>query len=90
MEAEQKGHPNRFGIYVAAIYLLIVLGVYAITEYNTKPDNVGYDWIPFELLALPWPAISVRLLIPGFILNAGILYLLGTLLEKLWRRHPSK
>lgn len=88
MEAELKGRPNRLGIYVAAAYLLVVVGVYAVTAYNTKPDNVGYDWIPFVMLAMPWVAIgrAQEFLIPGLIANVVIFYLFGTLLEIARRR----
>ena len=86
MKVALEGRPNCLGIYVATAYVFIVGGVYAVTAYNTKPDNVGYDWIPFVMLSMPWTAISMKYLQLGFILNAGILYLAGTLLEKLRRR----
>lgn len=86
MNAALEGRPNRLGIYFTAAYLVIVGSVYAVTAYNTKPGNVGYDWIPFEMLAMPWVAIGIKFLFPGFILNAGISYLAGTLFEKLRRR----
>jgi hypothetical protein len=77
---------NPGGFCVAATYLLIVVVVFAFTAYNTKPDNVGYDWIPFVLLSMPWYAVGARFLLPGLIANAGLMYLLGTLLQTLWRR----
>ncbi|MGD0786560.1 MAG: hypothetical protein ABR898_01160 [Terracidiphilus sp.] len=99
MRAELKGHPNRLGIYVAAVYVLIVVGVFAITV-SAKPSGLGYEWIPFITIAMPWYywlpngtlgapwyiMIAPELCILGITLNAGILYLFGTLLEKLRRR----
>ncbi len=36
-------------------YLCLVVALYAFTAHYTKPENVGYDWIPFILLAMgPW------------------------------------
>jgi len=88
LKAELKARPNRLGIYVAAGYVLIVAGVYAVTAYGGKPSGLGYEWIPFIELAMPWAWIDERLpsLIFGFIVNAGILYLLGTFFEKFRRR----
>lgn len=77
--------PNRLGICFAVTYLVIAVAVYTITAVTTKPSNVGLDWIPFFMLAMPWSKIDARLLLPGLIINAGILYLLGTLLGKFRR-----
>ena len=78
---------NPGGFYIAATYLLIVVVVFALTAFTTKPSNVGLDWIPLMLLSMPWYALDVRLLVPGFIVNAGLLYLLGTVFHTLWRRN---
>jgi hypothetical protein len=59
---------------------------YSYTSFTTKPDNVGLDWIPFVMLAMPWYAINSQFLFPGLIVNAGILFFLGTLVEKVRRR----
>ena len=77
---------NLGGFYLAATYVLIVVFVFALTASTTKPSNVGLDWIPFVLLSMPWYALDVRLLVPGLIVNTGLMYLLGTLLHALWRR----
>ena len=79
-------HVNPGGFYLAATYVLIVVVVFALTASITKPSNVGLDWIPFVLLSMPWYALDVRLLVPGLIVNTGLMYLLGTLLHALWRR----
>jgi hypothetical protein len=52
MEAVPKSRAHYYGVY-AASYALVVVGVFAYTLYTTKPDYVGYDWIPFILLT--WP-----------------------------------
>jgi hypothetical protein len=67
-------------------YAFIVVLVYSYTSFTTKPDNVGLDWIPFVMLAMPWYAINPQFLFPGLIVNAGILFFLGTLVEKVRRR----
>jgi hypothetical protein len=60
------------------------MGVFAYTSYTTKPDYVGYDWIPFILLTWPWSSIGAKPLL-GLLLNAAILYIVGTVLERLRR-----
>lgn len=94
MNAELKGRPSRLGIIVAALYVFLVLAVYAITA-SSKPSGLGYEWIPFIDLAVPWSLMGdnvslpgfgfLSLLIFGFIVNAGILYLVGALVEKVLR-----
>jgi hypothetical protein len=86
VKSKFKNHVNRGGFCVAAFYFLVVVVVFAFTAYTTKPDNVGYDWIPFILLSVPWYGISTRLLLPGLIANVGLAYLLGMLLDKFWCR----
>lgn len=81
-----RNRVNPGGFSVAATYILIVAFVFAFTAYNTKPGNVGYDWIPFALLSMPWYRANAWLLLPGLVVNAGFMYLLGTVLETLWRR----
>ena len=79
-------HLNPGGFCVAATYLLIVVAVWALTAVTTKPANLGYDWIPFSLLAMPWDWVNARLVLPGLIANTVLTYLLGTLLHAFWRR----
>ena len=71
---------------MAAIYVIAVVVVYAVISNTTKPENVGYDWIPFVLLAMPWYRLYPPLLLPGIFINIGLMYFLGTLLHMLWRR----
>jgi hypothetical protein len=85
-----KDRVNPGGFCVLATYVLIVVVVFAFTASTTKPSNVGYDWIPFILLSMPWYAINQRLLLPGLIANAGLMYLLGTLLQACWSRIVKK
>ena len=80
-----KNRPNRLGIYAAATYLFIVVLVNLLTAYTGKPDGSGLEWIPFFMLAMPWPKIDARLLLPGLVINAGILYLIGMFVGKLRR-----
>ena len=86
LKSTLRNRVNRGGFCVAAIYVLVVVVVFAFTAYNTKPSNVGYDWIPFILLSVPWYGIDPRLLFPGLVANAGLMYLLGTLLDTFWCR----
>jgi hypothetical protein len=89
-----KDRPNRLGIHVAAAYAALVVAVFAITASASipalggKPSGLGYEWIPSIYVAVPWSWTDERLafLILGFIVNAGVLYLLGTLFEKFRRR----
>lgn len=86
LKAVLRVRVNRGGFRVASFYFFVVVIVYVYTSLTTKPSNVGYDWIPFILLAMPWYAISATLLLPGLIANVGISYLLGSLFDKVWRR----
>ena len=70
---------------MSLLYCLLAILVYTYTAANTKSENLGYDWIPFILLAMPWYGINPRLLIPGLIINAVVFYFLGVLLNKVWR-----
>jgi fucose 4-O-acetylase-like acetyltransferase len=79
--------PGRLGIYLALGYLCLVVALYAFTAHYTKPENVGYDWIPFILLAMgPWYRMGQEFWWVALILNASLLYIAGTLLQKLQRR----
>jgi hypothetical protein len=88
LKPELKGRLNRFGMYLAVSYVLIVVVVFTITLISTKPSNVGLDWIPFIMLAMPWFAMgqAQEFLLPGLIANVVILYLLGTFFEMARRR----
>jgi hypothetical protein len=85
----KRKHP-KLGIWLSAIYLVIVLAVYIVSAITTTPDKVGYDWIPFWSLALPWSAKSAQLLLPGFLINALLLCLLGTVLQSLGQRVSAR
>jgi hypothetical protein len=86
LKATLRNRVNPGGFCVAATYVLTAVVVFALTTYTTKRDSVGYDWIPFVLLAMPWYRLNTQLLLPGLIANAGLMYLLGTLLHALWYR----
>lgn len=98
MKVPLKDRPNLLGIYIAGTYAVLVVAVYTITAFASipslggKPTEFGYEWIPFLYLAMPWALMHERLpfLIFGFIVNAGALYMLGTLFEKVRRRLFSK
>jgi hypothetical protein len=85
-ERKLKNLINLGGLCVATAYMLVVILVFVVTAVNTKPSNVGLDWIPFVLLAMPWYAMNPQLLLPGMAANAAIMYLLGTVLQTFWRR----
>jgi hypothetical protein len=86
LKATLRNRFNSGGFCVAATYVLIVVVVFAFTASTTKPSNVGYDWIPFILLSMPWYGLDARLLLPGLVANTGLMYLLGTLLQTFWSR----
>lgn len=73
----------RLGLWLAAIYFILAAALFLVTALNTKPDNVGLDWIPFAYLTMPWSGISWSLAIPGVFFNALGLWLLGTAVQKL-------
>jgi hypothetical protein len=86
LNATLSNRVNPGGFCVAATYVLVVFVVFAFSAFTTKPDNVGYDWIPFVLLAMPWYRLNTQLLLPGLIANAGLMYVLGALLHTFWYR----
>lgn len=77
---------NPVGFRFAAAYLALVVAIFAFTVATTKPSNVGLDWIPFITLSMPWYWFYPQLFNPGFIVNAGLMYLLGTMLHMVWLR----
>ena len=89
-EAGVEESPESSRYYVAATYLFIVALVHVLTAYTDKKDDTGLAWIPFFMLAMPWPRIDARLLLPGLIINSVILFLIGTLVEKFWRSMVQK
>ncbi len=86
LKATLRSHVNPGGFCTAASYVLIVVGVYAATALTTKPDSLGHEWIPSMLLAMPWYWLDRWLLLPGLIVNAALMYLLGAILQTFWRR----
>jgi hypothetical protein len=76
-------------MWLAGFYCAIALLVYVLIAATTRPENVGYDWIPFVLLAIPWYRINSRLLVVGLILNAICFYLLGVMIHKIWSRYQG-
>lgn len=86
VESAPKRRLNRLGIYAAGSYLSIIVVVYAVGI--STPDQ-GYGWVTFFLLGMPWSLIVAAVHLDPFLfplpclmLNAGILYLLGTLFGK--------
>lgn len=77
MEIEPKFR-SRAGVYVAGVYILLAVGIFVLTAFGHHDD--GMEWIPFALLASPWFQIGQRLLIPGLIANAILLYAIGTII----------
>ncbi len=93
MQDVPKRRRARLGVWFAATYLVIVVAAYLWAVIG-KPDAFGYVWLPFFILAAPWYRLAdqffdtealVSLAIPCFILNAGILFLIGALIGKLYR-----
>lgn len=79
-------HVNPGGFRAATTYIIVVVFLFVVTFFNTKPSNVGLDGIPLLLLSMPWVGFDRHLLFPGLILNAGVMYLLGMLLHRIWLR----
>ncbi len=90
LKATLRSRVNPGGFCVAAAYTVVVVLVFALTASTTKPGNAGLDWTPFILLSILWYGLDPRLVVPGLILNVGLMYLLGTLLQTFWRRLSSK
>jgi hypothetical protein len=87
---EPKDRPNRIGIYLVALYLILVAIAFAFGATHNQPDNVGYNWLPVMVLSMPWSVIRAHIFLPGWVLNAVILYLLGTLPGMFRRRGFQK
>jgi hypothetical protein len=83
------------GLCLAALYVSVVIVVFIVTAYRTKPDYVGFDWGIFILLLCPWYYLAVFLVPgfllgwlllfgPGFLINTWLMYLFGTRLHRFW------
>jgi hypothetical protein len=59
--------------------VLPVSALIGYTWYFTKPEYVGYDWIPVYFATMPWSRLRMSLLL-GAIINAAVLYALGSFL----------
>jgi len=89
MEAALKARRNRLGIWLAAVYIALVVAALALATIG-KPDEFGYRWIPLIELSMPWYAFLGHFFtpnfllpaIPGFVLNAGLLFVTGRLIGK--------
>ena len=63
---------------MAGSYLLFFAGLLGYTAIRTKPEYLGYDWIPVFVVTWPWfPFVSLWL---GAIMNAVALYILARFL----------
>jgi len=89
METAPKGRRTRLGIWLAAVYIALVAAALALATIG-KPDEFGFRWIPFVELSMPWFAFLEHFFtpdfllpaIPGFVLNAGILFVVGRMIGK--------
>ena len=62
---------------------MLVSALFAYTWYSSKPEQVGYQWIPFALVTMPWSVLTRDFTlgtIGGAIANAVILYWIGYLI----------
>jgi len=67
------------------MYLALGSGLFVLTA-SSKPDD-GMEWIPFMVLGGSWwYRMHPSLMIPGYFVNAAVLYLTGWLIEAQWRR----
>jgi hypothetical protein len=80
-----KGRRAGLGIWLAGIYVALVVGLFILTALTTNPGKVGLDWIPFMVLTAPWSGMSPAMAVPGILLNAAIMWLAGTVLHKIIR-----
>ena len=89
METAPKARRTRLGIWLAAVYIALVAAALDLATIG-KPDEFGFRWIPFVELSMPWFAFLEHFFtpdyllpaIPGFVLNAGILFFAGRLIGK--------
>jgi hypothetical protein len=92
LDAQRKPFP-RLGTGFAVLYLVLVVVLFALIAIESKPSDVGLEWMPLFWLALPWSRMSVPMgtagLIPGFLINAAILWILGTAIQALVRGFRS-
>jgi hypothetical protein len=102
LKADLKDRQNRLGLSFVAAFALTAVAVFALIFFPASPvfggqrSGSGDAWIPFLIFAEPWYFVVPGdlskgwLWILGFLLNGGILYLLGTQIEKFRRRNVSK
>jgi hypothetical protein len=84
-ETNLRNYISTTGCCLVATYIVIVVVLHAVIAATTNPSNMGMHWIPVGILAMPWPALDRRLLLPGFVANAALLYLLGAIFDKISR-----
>ena len=78
---------HRLGIGLAAAYILLAAGVYLLIA--SQPSDDGLKWLPFVWLAMPWCKLGAFFLIPGVLINAGLLYFCAvamTRARRAWNR----
>jgi hypothetical protein len=91
-----KAIGNRWSVVggcLAGIFAIIVASMYVLLSSTTKPGDTSQGWfpnLPLFVLSIPWGNLDTGLrepasLIPGFALNAIMLYLVGALIERLSR-----
>ena len=89
-----KAIGNRWSIVggcLAGIFAIIVASVYVLLSSN--PGDTSQGWfpdLPLFMFSIPWGTLDTGLhgrasLIPGFVLNAIMLYLVGALIERVCR-----
>ena len=91
MEDRPQRKRNFGGIYLAGTYIVLVSAVYGLTAYSSymHPDD-GMQRIPFALLASPWFEMSQNLILPGLIVNALVLFAIGTIAGAILRGNFRK
>ena len=86
MDSKSTSRLPRLGLWLGGFYVFLAAALFILTALTTKPGNVGLDWIPFVLLAMPLSLIDERFAIPGVLLNGVTLWCLGTVLQLFFRR----
>jgi len=81
--SDARHHSRRLAIGLAVGYLLLAALVFALIA--SQPPDEGLEWMPLVWLASPWFGLSPSLLLPGILLNAGLLYVAGLGIQALLR-----
>jgi hypothetical protein len=72
LETARRSRWSRLG-WLDHIYIAIVAGAYVFASTG-KPDEFGYRWLPYFMLAIPWYIFTEPLFLP----NSWVPYLVSS------------